>query len=159
MAEVRQGAFTPQLFYRDPFAALGWLEAAFGFETSLVVTGPDGSVGHAAMTFEGSEIHIGGELIAPELIGPATMRSPASLEGAGTQFVRVSLDSGLDAHCERARAAGARITQTPVNQFYGSRTYRVLDLEGHVWTFEQPVAEVSLEDMAKASGLSIRTHL
>lgn len=159
MAEQGAGAFTPQLFYRDPLAALRWLEAAFGFETSLVVTDPSGAVGHAAMTFEGGEIHIGGEFAAPDLIGPAAMKSPASLGGAGSQFVRVSLAQGLDAHCERARAAGARITQDPKDQFYGSRVYRALDLEGHVWTFEQPIAEVPLEDMAKASGLSIRTHL
>lgn len=159
MAEIRSSAFTPQLFYRDPMAALRWLEAAFGFETSLVVTDPTGAVGHAAMTFEGGEIHIGGEFAAPDLIGPAEMKSPASLSGAGTQFVRVSLAAGLDAHCERARAAGARITQAPKDQFYGSRVYRALDLEGHVWTFEEPVAEVSLDDMAKASGLSIRTQL
>ncbi len=87
------------------------------------------------------------------------MKSPSSLDGVGTQFVRVHLAEGVDAHCERARTAGARITQAPADQFYGARTYRALDLEGHVWNFDQQVAEVSLADMAKASGLSIRTTL
>jgi len=159
MAEVGQGVFTPQVFYRDPLAALHWLEAAFGFETSLVVTGEDGAVGHAAMTYEGSEFDIGGEWASPELIAEAAMKSPVSLGGAGTQFVRVNLKAGLDAHCERARAAGARITQEPTDQFYGARVYRALDLEGHVWTFQQVIAELSLDDMAKASGLSLRTKL
>jgi uncharacterized glyoxalase superfamily protein PhnB len=159
MADVGPGAFTPAVFYRDPLAALAWLEAAFGFETSLVVTGPDGSVGHAAMTFQGSGFDIGGEWASPELIGPAALKSPASLGGVGTQFVRVSLEGDLDAHCARARAAGARITQAPANEFYGARTYRALDLEGHVWTFQQTLEDVSLAEMERRSGLSIREKL
>jgi len=159
MAETDQVGFTPTVFYRDPMAALRWLEAAFGFETSLLVTDASGAVGHASMSFGGASLDVGGEWSSPELLGPAQLKSPASLDGVGTQFVRIHLESGLEAHCERARAAGARITQEPADQFYGARTYRALDLEGHVWNFDQQVSEVSLADMAKASGLSIRTRL
>jgi uncharacterized glyoxalase superfamily protein PhnB len=69
------------------------------------------------------------------------------------------LSDGLDAHCERARAAGARITQEPAEQFYGSRVYRALDPEGHVWNFDQKIEDMSTADMEKASGLSITTAL
>jgi uncharacterized glyoxalase superfamily protein PhnB len=120
-------SITPAVFYRDPLAAMRWLEDAFGFETSL--------------------------------LGPAAMKSPASLGGVGTQFIRVHLTAGIDAHCEVARKAGARITQEAADQFYGSRTYRALDPEGHVWNFDQPVADVSVEEMEKASGLTIRDKL
>ena len=41
--------FTPVVFYRDPMAALRWLEKAFGFETSMLVTDDEGNVGHAEM--------------------------------------------------------------------------------------------------------------
>lgn len=146
-------AFTPSVFYRDPLAAMRWLEAAFGFETSLLVTDQAGHVGHAQMTYAGGVVDIGGEWSSPELLGPASLKSPASLGGVGTQFVRVRLASGLDAHCERARAAGARITQEPQDQFYGDRTYRALDPEGHVWNFSEAVAEVSVAQMERASGL------
>jgi uncharacterized glyoxalase superfamily protein PhnB len=104
-------------------------------------------------------IGIGGEWASPELLGPAAMKSPASLGGVGTQFIRVHLTAGIDAHCEVARKAGARITQEAADQFYGSRTYRALDPEGHVWNFDQPVADVSVEEMEKASGLTIRDKL
>ena len=87
------------------------------------------------------------------------MKSPASLGGVGTQFVRVHFSDGLDAHCDHARAAGARITQDPADQFYGARTYRALDPEGHVWNFDQPVAELTFAEMEKASGLKIRDKL
>src|SRR5271156_313250 len=104
---------TPVVFYRDPMAALRWLEQAFGFETSLLVTDDAGNVGHAEMSFGEGRIGVGGEWSSAELLGPAAMMSPASLEGQGTQFVRVELASGIDDHCARAEAAGARITQRP----------------------------------------------
>jgi uncharacterized glyoxalase superfamily protein PhnB len=151
--------FTPTLFYRDPIKALRWLESAFGFETSMLVTDDAGEVGHAEMTFGEGHISVGKELTSPEILGPASMKSPASIGGQGSQFVRVELQSGINEHCARAEAAGARITQRPKDQFYGARVYRALDLEGHVWCFDQQIADVSLADMEKASGLTIRTSL
>jgi uncharacterized glyoxalase superfamily protein PhnB len=152
-------AITPSVFYRDPMAALKWLQEAFGFEVSMLVTDDQGAVGHAEMSWRGAVIGVGGEFASPELLGPAEMKSPLSLGGRGSQFVRVHLDEDLDAHCERARAAGARITQEPADQFYGARTYRALDPEGHVWTFQRPTAEVSIPAMEAASGLKIRHTL
>ncbi len=151
--------FTPVVFYRDAKAALSWLQAAFGFETSLLVTDDAGRVGHAEMSFGDGHFAIGEEFGAEALIGPAKMRSPASLDYAATQFIRVTLARGLDEHCARAEAAGARITQRPADQFYGARVYRALDLEGHVWNFDQTIEDVSVADMEKASGLNISTSL
>jgi uncharacterized glyoxalase superfamily protein PhnB len=150
-------SIVPCVFYKDPMAALKWLDQAFGFETSLLVTDKDGNVGHAEVNFGGAAIGVGGEWGSAELLGPAVLKSPASLGGVGTQFIRIQLDEGLNAHCERARTAGAHITQEPADQFYGERTYRALDPEGHVWTFSQPTAEVSIEQMEQASGLSIKS--
>jgi uncharacterized glyoxalase superfamily protein PhnB len=149
--------FTPCVFYRDPKAALAWLEIAFGFETSLLVTDDAGGVAHAEMSFGDGRVGVGGEWSSPALLRPAAMRSPASLGGQGTQFVRVALEEGIDAHCIRAEAAGARIVQRPADQFYGARVYRALDLEGHVWNFDQTIEEVPVIEMEAASGLSIRT--
>jgi uncharacterized glyoxalase superfamily protein PhnB len=151
--------FTPCIFYRDPMAALRWLETAFGFTTTLVVTDETGSVGHAEMCFGDGHIDIGAEWGSPELLGPAKMKSPASLGGVGSQFVRVELAKGLDEHCARAEAAGARIVQRPQDQFYGARVYRALDPEGHVWCFDQNIADLSLAQMEAASGLKIKTSL
>ena len=151
--------FTPVVFYRDPKAALRWLEQAFGFETSMLVTDDAGRVGHAEMSFGDGRFGVGEEFGAEGLLGPAKMRSPASLDYIGTQFIRVTLKSGIDAHCARAEAAGARITQRPADQFYGARVYRALDLEGHVWNFDQKIEDLSLADMEKASGLTITTSL
>ena len=151
-------AVVPCVFYKDPLAAMKWLEAAFGFETTMLVTDDQGTIGHAEMDYLGSPISVGGEWSGPQL-GGAAMKSPASLDGVGTQFLRITLPSSLDAHCERARKAGARITDEPTDQFYGARTYRAADPEGHIWNFSQDVRVVSDEEMEKASGLKISTSL
>lgn len=156
MAE--KAAITATAFYKDPMAALHWLEQAFGFETVLLLTDDAGQVGHAEMTFRGCNIGVGGEWEGPQL-GGARMRSPASLDGAATQFMWVELENGLDAHCERARAAGARIVQEPEDQFYGARTYRAHDPEGHVWNFRQEQRHVSAEAMTEITGLKVRNSL
>jgi uncharacterized glyoxalase superfamily protein PhnB len=142
----------PAVNYKDPRTALDWLEKAFGFEVSMLLLDADGNISHAEMSHGGGVMMIGPEWTA-------WTRSPASVEGANTQFVHVRLARDIDAHCERARAAGARILAEPADQFYGARTYRAFDPEGHCWTFSQPVLVVSMEDMEKASGLKHRTTL
>jgi uncharacterized glyoxalase superfamily protein PhnB len=156
MADVP--TFQPSLFYRDPMAALRWLEAAFGFETTSLVTDAAGRVAHSEMSFLGGAVNINPEF-SGEIIGEARMVSPLEVEGRGTQFIRVHLPDGLDAHFERAKAAGARITQEPGDQFYGERTYRALDPEGHVWNFAQTVAQPTLAEMEQATGLTMATSL
>lgn len=150
--------FVPAVFYKDPLAALKWLERAFGFETSSLVTDAEGNVAHSEMGFRGGAVQIGPEWGGGP-IGPARMRSPASLDGAGTQFIRINLTEGLDEHCATARAAGARIVDEPTDQFYGARTYRAIDPEGHVWNFSQEVRVVSEKEMEAATGLKIHGSL
>jgi uncharacterized glyoxalase superfamily protein PhnB len=146
------------VFYKDPIAAMRWLEQAFGFETTQLVVDAEGRVGHAEMSFRGSPVEIAGEWAGPQL-GGAAMKSPESLQGAGTQFIRVSVDGGIDEHCARARAAGARITQEPEDQFYGARTFRARDPEGHVWNFSQEIGQPSVEEMERATGLKFNKSL
>lgn len=146
---------TPSLAYRDPIAAMKWLQNAFGFEIAALLTDAKGNVGHAAMSHGAAQIGIMGEWASPDLLGPAHMKSPASLNGSGTSFLRLTVDD-VRKHCEQARAAGAKIVQEPADQFYGDRTYRALDLEGHVWNFRQKIAEVP--DNFEAMGLTDRTR-
>jgi len=82
-------------------------------------------------------------------------KSPASVGGANTANVHVEIETDVDAHYERARHAGAVIEMEPADQFYGARTYRAKDPEGHVWTFGQTIREVSREEAERVSGLKI----
>ncbi len=58
-------AVTPSVFYREPMTALRWLEAAFGFETSLLVTDESGALAHAEMAWREGRIGVGGGFAAP----------------------------------------------------------------------------------------------
>jgi uncharacterized glyoxalase superfamily protein PhnB len=144
----RRTAFTPGIYYRDPRAALDWLEHAFGFERTMVISDNDGQLAHAEMQFGNGQIMLGSEWAA-------FIASPASVGGRNTQSLHVQVTDDLDAHCERARTAGAEILQEPLDEFYGDRTYRARDPEGHVWTFAQPIRRVSREEAEQASGLKI----
>lgn len=142
--------FTASVFYQDPKEALGWLERAFGFEISMLIESPeDPSSMHAEMSYGGrGRVMIGGEW-------DDRFRSPKSAAGSNTQSMHVDIDRDIDAHCAQARAAGAVVVQEPADQFYGARTYRALDPEGHVWTFSQHVRDVSRQDAEQAIGAKI----
>jgi len=136
------------VFYRDPRTALDWLEHAFGFERTMLISDKDGRLSHAEMRYGDGYIMLGAEWA--EFIA-----SPASVGGKNTQAIHVHLADGIDAHCERARAAGAVILKEPADEFYGDRTYRARDPEGHVWTFGQTVRRVTREEAERVSGLKI----
>jgi uncharacterized glyoxalase superfamily protein PhnB len=133
------------LSYRDPRTAIGWLEAAFGFEPVMIILDADGNVAHSEMAFGTGRIMVGSEWSERH-------KSPASIGGLNTQSIHVQLADGIDAHCARARAAGATILQEPDDQFYGDRTYRAADPEGHIWTFGQTVKVLTREEWDKAGG-------
>jgi uncharacterized glyoxalase superfamily protein PhnB len=143
--------FTVAAAYRDPKAALDWLGRAFGFEVTMAIEGPDDdpTMCHYEMAVEGrGRIMIGGEWAA-------WFRSPASIGGVNTQSTHVDIRGDIDAHCERARAAGATISAEPEDQFYGDRTYRAIDLEGHAWTFSAHVRDVTRAEAEAAIGQRI----
>jgi uncharacterized glyoxalase superfamily protein PhnB len=135
-------AFSSRVAYRDQRAALEWLEKAFGFKTTVLATDRDGAVIYAEMRFGTGLIHVGSEW--------DTIKAPGSIGGANTQTITVHLESGLDEHCERARAAGGRIIDEPKDQFHGDRTYRVVDPQGHIWAFSQKLREVPIEELEAA---------
>jgi uncharacterized glyoxalase superfamily protein PhnB len=51
----------------------------------------------------------------------------------------------VDAHHERAKAAGATILTSPTNQPWGLRSYAAIDLDGHQWEFSQTLGVVEPE--------------
>ena len=140
--------------YKDPKAAFRWLKQAFGFEPMFVLLDEAGNLAHSQMSFGASCLMVGSEW-------DADCASPASIGGKNTQTVHVQLAQveDIDAHCQRARSAGARIIAEPETQFYGDRTYRARDLEGHIWTFGVTVEHTTPEQWEAATGLKTLTRL
>ena len=123
------------LFYDDASAAITFLERAFGFETRIRVDGEGGKIVH-------SELVLGGGVV---MVAQARDKrvSPRSSGGKITQSLFVYVDDA-DAHCARARAAGATIVTEPADTDYGAeywadRGYAAEDCEGHHWSFAHRV--------------------
>jgi uncharacterized glyoxalase superfamily protein PhnB len=118
----------PYIFYRDVPAALEWLARAFGFVEEMRTGTPTGGM-HGEMRLDGQRIMMG------QGSKQWGMLAPRETEAA-TMGVFIYL-TDVDAHYERARAAGAEIVHAPKNESYG-RTYTARDLDGHPWFFTTP---------------------
>lgn len=122
--------------YAEAAKAIDWLCKAFGFEVRLKVEADNGTIAH-------SELVLGDGLI---MLGDAhkpdrDWRKTPQQAGGCTQAMCVIVDD-VDAHCARARAAGATIATEPRTTDYGDgywvdRSYEAVDLEGHHWWFMQ----------------------
>ncbi len=63
-----------------------------------------------------------------------SFKVPPAVMGEEPQSIYVIVDD-VDAHCRRARDAGAEILMEPTDQDYGGRHYSCRDLEQHLWNF------------------------
>jgi len=142
---------SPLLFYRDAKAALDFLERAFGFETRLLVEDEKGGVIHSESAYQGHVV-----MVCTALRNYA---SPADLGGRASGSVHVQVGAGIDALCERARTAGAKIEREPADQPYGDRVFTCLDPEGHSWSFGQELKAMTADEQAAATGRKITTSL
>ena len=111
----------PLLAYKDIAAAHDFLVRAFGFASGGVHRTPDGQAVHG-------EVHAGETSIWLHRVTPEhQLDSPVAVEVANSGLV-VHVDD-VDAHYQRARAAGARIDSEPVDavrpaRIWGTRSRR-----------------------------------
>jgi uncharacterized glyoxalase superfamily protein PhnB len=128
-------AIYPRLGYADERAAIDFLVRAFGFrERSEARQEHDGHV-LAWLEHRDGVVMVGHT--QHDIHG---IHSPREL-GAATCMLNVTVED-VDAHCERARAAGAVITMEVNDAFFGERRYEAADIEGNRWHFGEPLAEV-----------------
>ena len=120
----------PVLVYEDIPAAHDFLVNALGFEPGGVVRDDAGNAVHG-------EVSLGDQAIwlhrAVEEFQMAPPRSTERIHGGMVVHV-----PDVDAHCHRAREAGADVRSEPVDQPYGQREYEARDPEGHRWWFATP---------------------
>ncbi len=133
----------PYLTYADAPAAIEFLCKAFGFAEKMRFPMPDGKIGHAELSLDDNVVFLASVY---EELG---FQSPRDL-GAVTSQTMVYVDD-VDAHHARAASAGATISARLEDQFYGDRTYRAIDPEGHRWIFATHVRDVPPEEMVPPS--------
>lgn len=122
----------PVLIYPDVRAAVEWLGRAFGFVERLQI-----GENHR------SQLRVG--IDGAVIIGDVRYDRRPPRAGEVTQLVMVRVDD-VRAHCERARANGARIVDELTDHEYGERQYTAEDFAGHQWTFSQTLADVDPAD-------------
>jgi uncharacterized glyoxalase superfamily protein PhnB len=130
----------PFVAYEDAGAAMDWLCRAFGFEERDRYV-EDGVVTHGELELEGGTVFCA----TPTPHYQSPKRHAETCEAARRWLevpwvidgVLVNV-SDVDAHYERAKAAGATMLSGIEDGGPGGRLYRVADLEGHRWMFAQP---------------------
>jgi uncharacterized glyoxalase superfamily protein PhnB len=127
-------AIIPALRYKDAPRAIDFLCEAFGFERQAVYPDPGNAslIMHAQLVDRGNMIMLG-SAVDSDHNRRAGIKSVAEAGGA-TMGLYVTVDD-VDAHAERARAAGADIFLEPRDQDYGGRGYSCRDIEGNIWSF------------------------
>lgn len=124
----------PTLRYQDAHKAIDFLCEAFGFERHMVVEADDGGIAHAQLVLGAGA---GSGMI---MVGTARddafgeLQLPADPDQPVTQSAYIVVDDP-EAHCERARDAGATIVLEPEVQDYGGSLYACRDPEGQLWNF------------------------
>ena len=138
MAQQPLPDVVPMLSYEDCATAADWLSSAFGFE-ELERFEDGGEVTHVTMRAGTGRVFLGKPGAA--YVNPRRLREQS--EAAARMYdvpwvvdgVWVQVDD-VRRHFEQARAAGARPLGELEDDQHASR-YRVEDLEGHRWMFEQ----------------------
>ncbi len=122
---------TPVLVYEDIEASHDFLVSAFGLTAGRIDRDDQGRIVHG-------EVQLGSEVIWLHRVSSEhRLVSPRS-QDADSGGLAVDVGD-VDAHYERARAAGAQLDGPPVDQAYGRREYGARDPEGHRWWFGTPL--------------------
>ena len=129
----------PYLHYHDPDAAIDFLVKAFGF-TLRFAHREAGVVRHAQIGVGDTTFMLGPAYPA---FGSAAASALPALHASFWCYV-----DDADAHCARARKAGAVILREPMDQPYGVREYDAHDRAGQEWYFCQPLDAAKLAPQA-----------
>jgi uncharacterized glyoxalase superfamily protein PhnB len=122
----------PVLVYPDVRAAVDWLTKAFGFVERTRI-----GESHRAQMSIGAD----GAMIVADV---TSERQPPRANIV-THEIKVRVED-VAAQFEPARAAGAKVSEPPVDREYGERECTVEDLAGHRWQFSETLRDVAPEE-------------
>jgi uncharacterized glyoxalase superfamily protein PhnB len=133
---IPSSTVVPVLIYPDVREAVDWLSGAFGFLERVRI-----GENHR------SQLTVGDGAV---ILGDVRHERRPPRPGEVTHAVMVRVED-VNAHCEHARAHGARILMEPADFEYGERQYTAEDPAGHQWTFSETLADVAPEDWGGTS--------
>jgi uncharacterized glyoxalase superfamily protein PhnB len=142
----RPSACCPYLFYDDVSRAIHFLTATFGLAERFVDRDDHGKVHHAQLAYGAAVVMLGQTGVHAGYRARKRPVSTGSLNAGVYLFV-----DDVDAHVQRARAAGAKILMEPTDMHWGDRLYCAEDHEGQFWMFATPLPRSSTSHPAHAS--------
>jgi uncharacterized glyoxalase superfamily protein PhnB len=121
---------TPYLYYPDATAAVDFLRRAFGFEEVSAFRDEEGTVWTATL-----RLGRGAVMVGPGLEGFGTAAVSEGARATSRMFVFVD---EVEAHHDRAVAAGATIVSELADHPGGNRQYVASDCGRQQWIFAEP---------------------
>jgi uncharacterized glyoxalase superfamily protein PhnB len=133
---IPSAAVIPVLVYPDVREAVEWLQSAFGFVERVRI----GENHRSQLSFGDGAL----------IVGDVRHQRRPPRPGEETHSVVVRVDDA-HAHCEHARASGAKILMAPTDWEYGERQYEAEDPFGHRWIFSETLRDVQPEEWGGTS--------
>jgi uncharacterized glyoxalase superfamily protein PhnB len=133
----------PSISYTDVPRAVEWLVRVFGFRERV----------EARLTWPGgcmAWLEVGDGLFN---VSTHDETWPQAESGATSAVVMKVYVDDVDRHFVRAKDEGAAIASEPRDGFWGGRTYRALDPEGHRWEISQRGRDLAAERWRLPAGL------
>jgi uncharacterized glyoxalase superfamily protein PhnB len=131
---------TSHLYYEDVSAALIWLERVFGFLPAEKAVTSSGIIDFAEMSYCGELIILSK---GPHFSGVSSPKNSQCY----SQHIHMYVDD-IDAFYQHCLDEGAQCLTSPEYIYWGDMLFRVLDCEGHMWTFAQHIKDVSEENLS-----------
>jgi PhnB protein len=117
-------------FYRD----------VLGFEVAFQMTGPDGKIGHAHVSWGDNQIML-------DRLDWIPAEKQQQIGHGFNIYVELDDDFDIDAYYAQVRERGANITSEIQDQFWGQRHFALDDPDGYSLSFAKFVRSVSEDEM------------
>src|SRR4051794_33049627 len=131
--------FALHLVVDDVEQSIAWYREALGASVTRILRLPDGTIATVDLDVCGLPVALAEPL-------PGTGLATPSSNGTSVGAYRLTVEDA-DAAMATALGAGATVSVEVWNAFWGVRTGEVLDPSGHRWAFDQPLEEVSVQQI------------
>ena len=133
---------TPHLVCAGAADAIEFYKRAFGAVEEARLPGPQGRIMHALIRIAGSAVMLVDEMPEWGALGPKSLKgSPVTIH----LYVE-----NVDGFVKRAVDAGAKITMTIDDMFWGDRYGKIEDPFGHQWSVATHIRDVSMQEARAA---------
>ena len=139
--EEQTGALTPYIVVKDAKGAIAFYKKVFDAQEEYRLDNPDGTVGHAELSFGRGRLMLADEHPAFGALAPPSI--------GGTPVKLHLYVADVDTTMANAEKAGATILRPAQDQFYGDRSGMIVDPFGHQWFLGTRKETVSPDEMRK----------